>query len=220
MADRDMASAIFSMVGVLYAILLAFVVIVVWEASSAVADHAQAEANDVSRIHFTARALPEPQRSRLTTLTHGYVSTVVSQEWPAMREGRTSPEARAQVAQMRAEITRMKPADAREEILMTQTLDAINKLVDARRQRTAAVDSPVPAVLWVGLVSGAVITVGFTFLFASGRLWSQVLMIGAMTALLAFTLWLTYEMSYPFTGPTGIGPDAFQTVLDRFEEFA
>jgi hypothetical protein len=41
-----------------------------------------------------------------------------------------------------------------------------------------------------------------------------------MTVLLAFTLWLTYEMSYPFTGPTGIGPDAFQTVLDRFEEFA
>lgn len=219
-ADHDVASAIFSMVGVLYAILLAFVVIVVWEAFSAVSDHAQTEANHVSQIYFTARALPEPQRSHLTGLARDYASTVVKDEWPAMRRGETSARARSQVARMRTETMTMRPTDARDEILMAQTMDAINALVDARRLRTAAVESPVPAVMWVGLVAGAAVAIGFTFFFGYGRLGPQLLMVAAMTALLAFTLWLTYEMSYPFTGPTGIQPDAFQTVLNRFQEFS
>lgn len=219
-ADHDVAGAIFSMVGVLYAILLAFVVIVVWEGASAVRGETQAEANDVSQVYFTARALPEPQRSQLTGLAQAYASTVVNEEWPAMQRGRTSAKARSQVAGMRAAITSLRPADGRQEILMNQTLDAINALVDARRERTGAVSSAVPPVMWIGLVAGATITIGFTFFFSYGRLVPQLLMVSAMTALLAFTLWLTYEMSHPFDGPTGIGPDAFTAVLDRFKEFS
>jgi len=212
--------AIFSMVGVLYAILLAFVVIVVWEFSTEVDDDVQAEANDVSQIYFTARTLPEPQRGQLTALARDYARIVAYDEWPAMRHGRTSAEARAQVARMRAETAALKPVDARQEILMGQTLDAINALVDARRKRTGAVTSPVPPVMWIGLIGGAAITMALTFFFSYGRVRTQVLMISSMTVLLAFTLWLTYEMSHPFSGPTGLGPDAFLAVLARFEEFS
>jgi hypothetical protein len=214
------SGAIFSMVGVLYAILLAFVVIVVWEFSSKVHDDVQAEANDVSQIYFTARALPEPQRGRLTALARDYARIVAYDEWPAMREGQTSADARAKVAKMRAETAALRPADARQEILMGQTLDAINALVDARRERTGAVTSPVPPIMWIGLLAGAAVTVAFTFFFSYGRFRAQLTMISAMSALLAFTLWLTYEMSHPFSGPTGLGPDAFLAVLARFDEFS
>jgi hypothetical protein len=74
--------------------------------------------------------------------------------------------------------------------------------------------------MWIALIAGATITVGFTFFFSYGRLIPQLLMVSAMTAMLAFTLWLTYEMSYPFGGPTGLGPDAFLEILNRFKEFS
>lgn len=219
-ADHDVASAIFSMIGVLYAVLLAFVVIVVWEASSSVHDHTQTEANDLSQIYFTARALPQPQRGQLTSLATDYASTVAYQEWPAMQRGQTSAKARADVAGMRTTAMSLPAADGRQQVLMSQTLDAINALVDARRQRTGAVQPPVPPIMWMALIAGATITVGFTFFFSYGRLVPQLLMVSAMTAMLAFTLWLTYEMSYPFSGPTGLGPDAFLEILSRFKEFS
>jgi hypothetical protein len=219
-ADHDVAGAIFSMIGVLYAVLLAFVVIVVWEASSSTHDHTQSEANDVSQIYFTARALPQPQRTQLTRLAADYASTVAYQEWPAMQRGQTSAKARADIAGMRTTVMALQPVDNRQQILMSQTLDAINALVDARRQRTGAVQPPVPPIMWFALIAGAAITVGFTFFFSYGRLVPQLVMVSAMTAMLAFTLWLTYEMSYPFSGPTGRGPDAFLEILSRFKEFS
>jgi hypothetical protein len=216
----DPASEIFSMVGMLYAVLLAFVVIVVWEFSSAVGDDAQAEANDVSQIYFTARALPEPQRGHMMALASDYATTVAYREWPAMRRGQTDGQARSQVAQMRVEIMSLRPADGQQEILMTQTLDAINALVDARRARTRAIESPVPPIMWAGLVGGAAVTVGLTLLLGSVRSGRALLLTSGMAALLMFTLWLIYEMSHPFSGPTGHGPDAFLAILARFEEFS
>lgn len=217
--DHEVAGAIFSMIGVLYAVILAFVVIVLWESDSAVRDHTQEEANDVSQIYFTARALPQPQRAQLTGLARDYADIVAHKEWPAMRSGQTSAGARADVAAMRTDIMAMKPADAGQQILMSQTLDAINALVDARRERTSALTPPVPTVMWVALVAGAALTVGFTFLFGYERFGRHLTMVTSMTALLAFILWLTYQMSHPFTGPVAQGPDAFLEVLDRFTEF-
>lgn len=115
------------------------------------------------QIYFTARGLPQPQSTQLTRLARDYAANVADEEWPLMRRGRTSPHARELVAQMRVTANSLRPTNIHDEVLMTQTLDAINALVDTRRERTAAIEPPVPAVLWTGLIVGAVITVGFTF---------------------------------------------------------
>lgn len=218
-SHHDVASAIFSMVGVLYAVILAFVVIVVWENDSDANGNAQREANDVAQIYFTARGLPEPQRQQMMQLAEAYTTTVVRQEWPLMEDGRTSPRAREQVAQMRVIAQGLQPSTQHDGILMTSTLDSINELVDARRDRTGALTSPVSGLMWAGLVAGSAITIAFTFLFNHSRFVPHLVMVSAMSALIAFTLWLIYDMSLPFAGSTAIGPDAFSQVLQRFTEF-
>lgn len=218
-AHHDVISAIYQMVGVLYAILLAFVVIIVWEAVSKAGDDAKAEANRVSQIYFTARGLAEPQRGELTRLASDYASTVVEEEWPLMTRGQTSPRARELVARMRVVTQQMRPTSPREEVLMADTLEAINALVDARRERTAAIESPVPPVMWIGLLGGGVVAIGFAFFYDYTRYGPHLAMVGAMTGLVAFILWLVWEMSYAYDGPTAVGPDAFVQVLQRFTEF-
>jgi hypothetical protein len=215
----DVAAAVFSMVGVLYAVFLAFVVIVVWENHNGAAAQANVEANEVSRLYFTARALPEPQRTEVMDLAREYATTVTGEEWALMAEGKSSPKARSQVARMRVAVQGMQPATARDEILMSNSLDAINALVDARRARTGALTSPVSPIMWIGLIVGSVITIAFTFIFDHSRYSLHLLMVGAMAALIAFTLWIVHDLSLPFAGLNAIGPDAFTQILPRFREF-
>lgn len=216
---QDAATAIFSMVGVLHAVILAFVVIVVWESDGRARVDSQVEANAVARVYFTARSLPEPQRSELMRLAQDYAATVAWQEWPLMAEGRTSPPARQQVADLRLTTHELRPASADQEILMAGTLDAINELVDARRDRTSALTSRLTPLMWTGLVVSSVLTVGFMFLFNQPSYPLHLLMVGAVAALLVFVLWLIHDLSQPFTGTSAVGPDAFEQILQRFEEF-
>jgi hypothetical protein len=138
--DHEVASTIFNMVGVLYAVLLAFVVVQVWQTNDDAQNYSQAEASDVSEIYFTARALPQPQRDQLKDLARSYAETVATEEWPAMAHGATSPRAVADVAQMRVVILSYRPQDYRGQVLMTQILDSVNQTVDARRNRTSRAD--------------------------------------------------------------------------------
>jgi len=217
--DHEVASSIFNIVGVLYAVLLAFVVVQVWQTNDEAQDYSQAEASDVSQIYFTARALPQPQRGRLKALARSYAETVARVEWPAMARGTTSPRAVALVARMRLVVLGYHPRDLRGQVVMTQLLDSVNDTVDARRNRTSRAGSAVPTVMWIGLLAGGVITIGFTLSFGYGRLVHQVLMCAAVAGLLAFTLWLVQQMGHPYAGPIGVGPDAFTEVIAKFRQY-
>jgi hypothetical protein len=216
---QDAAGAIFSMVGVLHAVVLAFVVIVVWEADGLVRDESQVEANAVSRIYFTARSLPEPQGPQLMSLARDYAGTVAREEWPMMAGGRTSPTARRQVSELRVTAQQLRPTSPDQEILMASTLDAINDLVDARRERTSALTSPLSSPMWIGLVMSSVLTVGFMCLFNRAAYVLHLLMVGPVAVLLVFILWLIHDLSLPFAGASAVAPDAFNQVLQRFQEF-
>lgn len=216
---HDAASAIFSMVGALYAVILAFVVIVVWEANGQARTDSQVEANAVARVYFTARSLPDPQRYRLMTLARDYAATVAHEEWPMLAHGRTSAQARQHVADMRLTTHELRPDNVSQEILMGDTLDAIDELVDARRARNAVLVPLVTPLMWAGLLAGSVLTIGFMLLFNRPSYPLHLLMVGSVAGLIVFLLWLVHDLSRPYAGASALGPEAFDQILQRFREF-
>ena len=74
-----------------------------------------------------------------------------------------------------------------------------------------------PGVLWVVLVFGAVVTVGFTYLFGLRNTWAHRLMVMSLTAVIALVLFAIVAMDYPFSGGARIDPGAFELILERFE---
>src|SRR5215204_75 len=55
----------------------------------------QSEAGDVEEIYRLAEPLPEPKREQIQGLAASYARVVLDEEWPLMREDRTSPRADA-----------------------------------------------------------------------------------------------------------------------------
>lgn len=216
---QEAADAVLSIVGVLYAVILGFVVIVVWENHNQARANSQVEASAVARVYFTARSLPEPQRLALMNHARDYADTVAHTEWPLMASGRTSAEARQHVAELRLTTHQLRPERADQEILMADTLEAIDALVEARRERTSALTAPLSPLMWSGLVAGSALTVGFTFLLNRPGYPMHLFLAGGTAGMITFVLWLVHDLSLPFTGIGAVGPDAFDHVLQRFREF-
>jgi len=83
--------------------------------------------------------------------------------------------------------------------------------------RLVAAEEGIPGVLWAVLVFGAVVTVGFTYLFGLQNTWAHRLMVMSLTAVIALVLFTIGVIEYPFSGGARVDAGAFELILERFE---
>jgi protein-S-isoprenylcysteine O-methyltransferase Ste14 len=214
---NDVAGFIYAVIGVIYAVLLALVVIAVWEEHEAAKATVGSEANELAEFFWLAHRLPDPEGPRLQGLARSYAGVVVEEEWPLMERGSSSPRAWALLDEMRLGVQGLGVSTPADQALFEQGLDRIHGLADARRTRLVEADEGIPAVLWVVLVFGGIVTVGFTYLFGLQNTWSHRLMVAAVAGVIALVLFTIGSLEYPFSGGTRIGPEAFELARDRFE---
>jgi hypothetical protein len=215
---NDVAGFIYAVVGVVYAVLLALVVIAVWEEHEAAKATVGSEANELAEVFWLAHRFPEPQGHRLQELARSYARVVVEEEWALMERGRSSPRAWALLDEMRLSVQDLGVRTPADQVLFEQGLDRVRGLADARRVRLVEAEEGIPAVLWAVLGFGGIVTVGFTYLFGLENTWSHRLMVAAVSGLIALVLFTIGNLEYPFSGGTRIGPEAFELVRDRFEK--
>jgi uncharacterized membrane protein YccC len=214
--QNDVAGFIFAVLGVAYAVLLAFVVIAVWQDYKTAQTNVESEAHELAGVYFLASQLPEPERTRIQDLARTYARVVVEEEWPMMAGGQTSPRADSLLRRLTSKILEFDPHTEGEQVLYESGLKQLHDAADARRSRLLEVREGIPDLLWVVLVVGGVITVCFTYLFGLKSNLAHALMVAALTLVICGILFTIGEFNNPFSGVVEIRPEAFKEVLDSF----
>ena len=216
--NNEIAGFKFATVGVIYAVLLAFTVVVVWEkfndAEIAVAEEAGATA---ALFHYAEGK--EPEALAVRTALANYLKAAIENDWPAMAREEESPEARA-CARIRC-IGRRSPsigAGRGATADMAEVFRQLDNVTAARRVRLHLASGLVPNIIWIALFMGALLTVGFTLFFGSENLIAQVSMTGILSILVTMGLVVIISIDHPFTGPVFIHPDPLASVLAEFGE--
>jgi hypothetical protein len=223
--SNEVAGFIYAALGVIYAVLLALVVIAVWQEFQAADETVEQEANATAEIFWLAHQLPEPQGTHIQELCKSYAEEVVHEEWPLMDRGempsmtqtRGTPSGWTIIDDIRASLQDFEPRTKADEQLYAEGLDQIEELNDARRLRLVAAEEGVPGVLWSVLIFGGVAAVGFTYLFGLESTWAHRLMVATLAAVIGLVLFTVGAMEYPFEGGARIGTGAFELILERFE---
>ena len=169
---NEVAGFLYAVLGVVYAVLLAFTAIVVWEQHTRAESVAAQEASELADLYRNSETFPAEVRTLLRSQIRAYSEAVVEREWPAMARGESSPEAWAAFNRLWHTYQTFRPADSVENAWYAQSIDRLNRLGDDRRDRLLRVGSAVPGVMWAVLLVTGAITIGFTFLFGtrmSGR---------------------------------------------------
>src|ERR671920_605966 len=178
---NDVAGFLYAVVGVVYAVLLALLVIAVWEQYQRANETVESEASGVGEIAWLAPRLPEPEHHELQEDARAYAQEVVDTEWPLMEQGivgdRGTPEGWDLVDDMRGTLQDFEPRTEAEQELYAEGLDRISRFGEARRMRFVAAEQGLPGILWAVLVFGAVVVVGFTYLFGMRNTWAHRLMV-------------------------------------------
>src|SRR5215208_16685 len=222
---NDVAGFIYAVLGVIYAVLLALVVIAVWEDFGRARETTEQEANALAEIFWLAHQLTEPEGPRLQELSHSYAQEVVDEEWPLMEQGRTplmehtreSTHGWVLIDDIRATLQGYEPRSAAGEQLYAEGLDQVQRLADARRMRLVQAEEGLPTVLWVVLIAAGMLVVGFAYFFGMENTGAHALMVVSLAGVIALVLFTIGAMEHPFSGGARIGTGAFELVLNRFE---
>jgi hypothetical protein len=216
-AHNDRAGFIIAVIGVIYAVLLAFVAISVWERFQQAETRSYEEAAAIATVYRDAGSFPSERRIR--PILRAYVHSVINVEWPRMQRGDRSAISNVLLVAADGQVRGLPATSLRLANIQSQMLGAMDIALGDREARLTIDSSGINKLMWLVLVAGAVITVAFTFLFGFDRTLMQQLMIGALSLLIGLVLFLTLALDYPFRGSIAVGPDAFRSLLETFNAF-
>jgi sterol desaturase/sphingolipid hydroxylase (fatty acid hydroxylase superfamily) len=217
--NNDVAGFIYAVVGVIYAVLLAFVVIVVWELYREADTKVQEEVRFMSSLFRDARIFGEPHRSAIQDEIVNYTNIVINEEWPLMNKGKSSEKALDSLHRVFDLYTKIQPRNDYEKIWYQETIQKLNNFSDARNQRILAGKAAVPGFMWIVLIVGGIITVGFSFLFSTINTWAQMLMVGSLSGIITLVLLMIIAIDRPFQGIIAVQPEAFIEQLSHFKNY-
>ena len=213
---NDVAGFIYAVLGIAYAVLLGLVVVAAWEQFQTARNTTEREASELAEVFWLGHKLPEAEGHRLQELARSYARVVMDEEWPLIARGGSSPRAWELMDEIRLTIQNMNPDTEAEQVLYDQGLERVYDLADARRDRLLDAREGIPPILWVVLVVGAIVTVGFTYLFGLDDTTTHTLMVALLALVIGLILFTIGSLEYPFSGNVRLGPDAFELVLKRF----
>lgn len=214
---NDVAGFIYAVLGVTYAVLLALMVVAVWEEWERAGDTADEEASALAEIFWIADRLPESDGRQIQEVARSYGRVVVDEEWALMEHEKSSPRAWDLLDELRASLQDFDPSTSGQQVLYEQSLDRMHDLANARRDRLLEAENGLPAILWVVLIIGGVIVVGFTYLFGLQSTAIHLLMVGSLALVIALVLFTVAALNFPFKGDITIDPEAMEHVRSRFQ---
>jgi ABC-type multidrug transport system fused ATPase/permease subunit len=189
---NDVAGYMISVVAVVYAVLLGFVTVTVWENYDKACASVGDEAVLVTDIYRDVGVLPQSVADAVRSI-HSALDKVPQHLMDAATSDPTTV------------------------VFLREIAQRLNRLHDARRARVFASGRPVPSPIWMAVIAGSICIVGFSLSFGFYDLYVHMMMSSALSGSIALVLSVIVGLSSPFQGVTAISSEPFKHTLEYMQ---
>ncbi|HET6275446.1 MAG TPA: hypothetical protein VFE16_05855 [Candidatus Cybelea sp.] len=214
-AHTDRAGFILAVIGVVYAVLLAFVAIGVWERFQVAEERTFEEAGALANVYRDSESFPNSGRLRATV--RAYLRSVITDEWPKMNRGQDSAISNTLLEAADRDIRALPVTSPRLQNIAAQMLVSIDTALADRQERLTIDFIGINPIMWIVLIVGAYVTVAYTYLFGFDRTVMQQLMIGGLSLVIGLVIFLVMALDYPYRGSISVEPNAFSSLLTSLD---
>ena len=215
--NHEVAAIIFNAFGVLYAVVVAFVVFVTWNGYDEATKNLQLEASQVLDIFQSAKAFPDPASKVIQDGLISYTNSVHNDELRRMAGGDIGVYSTGSLRNLIAVFDGMNDKSLPNRELYMESLRRLNNLAEYRRLRIFAGNDTVPPMVWLILLVGGLITVLYTYFFGVRNIRGQYIMTSALTIMISLILFLVYVLDHPFTGTGRVSARPFSEAMELMQ---
>lgn len=207
-----------TVVGTFYAVMLGLVVVDAMVRFERAIDVVQDESACLADVFLMAERLPAEYRTRVQSSCRDYAVAVVEREWPSMaRAGEADVEARRAGLRILRSLRGYEPVTEAEKALYPMIVAEMHQTWDRRRERIATARDGIPAVEWVALLLGALVTVTLGGLFPFERFRFHVMLTALAAIVMVLNLYLVSLFGYPFSGDLCVSDLPFRVDIGMFD---
>jgi len=214
--SNDVMGFVYATIGVIYGVILGFVVITVWQEFEDATARTDQEALTVANLIRLTPGLPESSRAEAQQTLVEYLDIVVTNEWPQLEADQPLGDEGIQKINTLWDIYAQAQAEHADSAYFSEGLSQLTKLGTLRRERALTANESLPAILWIVLVAGGALTVVFAGGFSVESWGLHAWMVAALAGLIAILLLLVVELNQPFRGDIRVDDNSFRFVMDQF----
>lgn len=219
--NHEVGGFLFNALGLIYAVLIAFVVFATWNDYNSAKDFCDKEANTLQDLFFNSEGLTAESQPKIKEKILQYLREVVNVDWPLLSYGEANPASKHKLTELwKIYMSIDTMVNDKQRIIFEESLKKLNDVTDYRRLRILSSQNHIPAIIWAVIIIGALTSVGFSLFFGTRSFKVQAVMtaVFAMTNALIFLLILSLD--YPFTGDIKISYEPFEYVLTFLQHYS
>jgi hypothetical protein len=214
---NDVLVPVFLTAGVIYAVLLGFMVVGEWETYDAAKTNTAEEAALLVPLYRQSKVMAPEKGEEMRKAIREYTEDVIH-GWDGFVGGTRNRKAGHDVQEMFTIFGTLTPATKPRELIAAQFLTTLNHMLLDRNKRYVQSGEGLSWIMWAAAIGGGLVTVGMTFIIYMDKRWPHVVATSIMAMLIGFMLFTMAVLSKPFLGPLAIDPKPFETSLSVFTD--
>lgn len=208
--NHEVGGFIFNAFGLIYAVLVAFVVFATWTEYDNSKKNVDLESIELTDIYNNSKAMPEELKQQANLLMKTYAEDVVNDEWSKLEDGLISDKAENSFKKMWEFYITTDVNKLNNEPAYSETLKHLNDALEHRRMRIFDANNNIPGIIWSVLLFGAFVNLIYTYFFFAKNIKHQLMMSSALTILNTLILYMIFLLDNPFRGYMKVDAKPFE----------
>jgi ABC-type multidrug transport system fused ATPase/permease subunit len=209
--NAEVSAAVAAMVMTLFALVLAFASINLYDSYRNAKVNVAAEANSLAQIARDTRVFPKADQVRVDKEIVAYIREVSDTEFPKLRDGTFDPRSSPpNVERVFTAVESLSPKTDAQRIFLQSAVGKLNDMVAARRNRIDEANSSLPSSLVALIMLTGGVSILITLFLRMDARAMEILIVGSVAAVVGAGLLTILLLEYPFSGSVAVTPDVFE----------
>lgn len=214
---HNVTSYIFNAYGLLYAVVIAFVVFINWSDYNNAQEHLYLESNHISNMFHIVQGFQEPLKSDILKSIVSYTDYINTNEIVEMKTGKLSYGNNAEYNKLWDNVLKVNVKTLDNTYLYDQCIQEMNKISEYRRYRFFFLSNTIPLLIWVIMFLGCYFSFSFSFFFGMRSKFPYLYLVIGFTFINLILLYLIYVLDHPYEGSNAISYIPMEKILEHFK---
>jgi hypothetical protein len=213
-SHNEVTGFLFLAIASFYALLLSFIVLVVWDQANETHTNASKEGSSALGLYCDIKYYPDTLGSKkLMAVYIDFVYNVIDEEFPNMEVMKLSRKTPESFNRVFFEMEHLDPKTPFKIQLVAEMFHHLNELSTYKGLRTASIETEIPSPMWLAIIIGAIITIVCAMLLDIEHNRMHVILNSLLGAVIGMFLFIIIILDHPYAGSNGIKPKSYKQIF-------